>query len=58
MAEGIAIVGPNGGKSMFTDIIVGRHPPDADPDYDFSPSQKTMVSDNINYITFRDTYGR
>ncbi len=28
-----------------------------DPDYDFSPSQKTMVSDNIKYITFRDTYG-
>ena len=27
-----------------------------DPDYDFSPSQKTMVSDNIKYITFRDTY--
>ena len=25
--------------------------------YDFSPSQKTMVSDNIKYITFRDTYG-
>ena len=51
--EHIAIVGPNGGgKSMFVDIIVGRHPLLMhDPDYDFSPSQKTMVSDNIKYIT-------
>src|SRR5574344_1916513 len=57
--EHIAIVGPNGGgKSLFVDIIVGRHPLLMhDPDYDFSPSQKTMVSDNIKYITFRDTYG-
>lgn len=57
--EHIAVVGPNGGgKSMFVDIIVGRHPLLMhDPDYDFSPSQKTMVSDNIKYITFRDTYG-
>lgn len=43
---------------MFVDIIVGRHPLLMhDPDYDFSPSRKTMVSDNIKYITFRDTYG-
>ena len=57
--EHIAIVGPNGGgKSMFVDIIVGRHPLLMhDPEYDFAPSQKPMVSDNIKYITFRDTYG-
>lgn len=43
---------------MFVDIIVGRHPLLMhDPEYDFSPSRKTMVSDNIKYITFRDTYG-
>src|SRR5574344_182554 len=57
--EHIAIVGPNGGgKSMFVDMIVGRHPLLMhDPQYDFSPSTKTLVSDNIRYITFRDSYG-
>ncbi len=57
--EHIAIVGPNGGgKSMFVDIIVGRHPLLMhDPEYDFAPSTKPLVSDNIKYITFRDTYG-
>ncbi len=57
--EHIAIVGPNGsGKSMFVDMIVGRHPLLMhDPEYDFSPSVKELVSDNIKYITFRDSYG-
>ncbi|WP_024989228.1 ATP-binding cassette domain-containing protein [Segatella albensis] len=57
--EHIAIVGRNGcGKSMFVDMIVGRHPLlMRDPEYDFSPSCNEMVSDNIRYITFRDSYG-
>lgn len=57
--EQIAIVGPNGGgKTMLADIIVGRHPLlMRDPEYDFSPSKKPMVADNIKYITFRDAYG-
>jgi molybdate transport system ATP-binding protein len=57
--EHIAIVGPNGGgKSLLADIIIGRHPLLMhDPEYDFSPSKKERVSDNIRYITFRDTYG-
>ena len=57
--EHLAVVGPNGGgKSMFVDIMTGRHPlyPNL-VSYDFSPSTKELVSDNIKYITFRDTYG-
>lgn len=57
--EHIAVVGPNGsGKSMFIDIVIGRHPLlMTDPVYDFTPSKKKLVSENIKYITFRDSYG-
>lgn len=57
--EHIAVIGPNGGgKSMLMDIITGRHPVTAPtPEYDFSPSEKELVSDNIKYITFQDSYG-
>lgn len=57
--EHIAIVGPNaGGKSMFMDMVTGRHP--LIPrfvTYDFAPSTKSLVADNIKYITFKDSYG-
>ena len=57
--EQIAIVGPNGGgKTMLVNIITGSHPLLMhDPEYDFAPSTKKHVSDNIKYITFRDAYG-
>ena len=52
--EHIAIVGRNGaGKSMFVDLLTGRHP--AFPDmvrYGFDEPY-----DNQKYISFRDTYG-
>lgn len=57
--EHIAIVGSNGGgKTKFVDIITGRHPllPNP-PSYDFAPSVKPLVADNIKYIAFRDSYG-
>lgn len=57
--EHIAIVGANGsGKTMLVDMLVGRYPlMDNCIKYDFSPSQKTLVSDNIKYVTFCDCYG-
>ena len=57
--EHIAIVGPNGGgKTMLVDILIGKHPLlMVDPAYDFAPNTKKLVSDNIKYITFRDSYG-
>ena len=52
--EHIAIIGRNGsGKSMFVDILTGRHP--AFPDmvkYGFDEPYN-----NLKHITFRDTYG-
>ncbi|WP_296261366.1 ATP-binding cassette domain-containing protein [uncultured Phocaeicola sp.] len=58
--EHIAIVGPNGsGKSLLVDTLTGRYPLLAanKVKYDFSPSVSKLVSDNIKYITFRDSYG-
>ena len=52
--EHIAIIGRNGsGKSMFVDILTGRHP--AFPDmveYGFDEPYN-----NLKHISFRDTYG-
>lgn len=57
--EQIAIVGDNAaGKSRLVDIITSRYPLLLNEvHYDFSPSRKTMISENVKYITFRDSYG-
>ena len=57
--EHIAIVGPNGGgKSLLVDMITCAHPLLINgPEYDFSPSDDKMVSNNIQHITFHDSYG-
>lgn len=57
--EHIAIVGENGGgKTMLVEIITGRHPLLMnEPKYDFAPSKRESASENIRYITFRDSYG-
>ena len=57
--EQIAIVGDNAaGKSRLVDIITSRYPLLLNEvHYDFSPSQKKMVSENVKNSTFRDAYG-
>ncbi|MCM1108136.1 MAG: ATP-binding cassette domain-containing protein [Clostridium sp.] len=57
--EQIAIVGPNaGGKSRLVDIIMGRYPLLMNEvHYDFHPSPLRLISENIKYISFRDSYG-
>ena len=57
--EQVAIVGDNGaGKSMLVDVITGKHALlMTEVKYDFTPSKAKMVSDNIKYMTFRDSYG-
>lgn len=57
--EHIAIIGKNGsGKSMFVSMVTGAHPLKlGQPVYDFSPSKKTYVSENIKCISFEDAYG-
>lgn len=57
--EQIAIVGDNAsGKSRLVDIITSRYPLLMNEvKYNFGADAKPLVSDNIKYITFRDSYG-
>lgn len=57
--EQIAIVGENAaGKSRLVDIIIQRYPLLMNEvHYDFGQTEKKLVSENIKYITFRDSYG-
>lgn len=55
----IAIAGDNAaGKSRLIDIITGKYPLLLNEvRYDFAPSTLKLTSENIKYITFRDSYG-
>ncbi len=57
--EQLAIVGDNAaGKSRLVDILTSRYPLlGCDVTYDLSLTPDHLVSDNIRYITFRDSYG-
>ena len=57
--EQIAIVGDNAaGKSRLIEVLTGHFPLLMNEvKYDFSPSPLKMVSENLKYITFRDSYG-
>lgn len=57
--EQIAIAGDNAaGKSRLIEVLTGHFPLLMNEvQYDFSPSPLRMVSENLKYITFRDSYG-
>ena len=57
--EQVAIVGDNAsGKSRLVDILIGRLPLlRTEVQYDFTPSPFVRASENIKYISFRDSYG-
>lgn len=58
--EQLAIVGSNGsGKTRLVDVLTGKCAlmPMNGVHYDFAPSKAKMVSDNIKYLSFRDSYG-
>ncbi|MBR7052740.1 MAG: ATP-binding cassette domain-containing protein, partial [Bacteroidaceae bacterium] len=55
----LAVVGDNAaGKTRLVEILTQHYPLLLNEvRYDFSPSERTLVSDNLKYITFRDSYG-
>lgn len=57
--EQIAIAGDNAaGKSRLIEVLTGHFPLLMNEvQYNFSPSPLKMVSENLKYITFRDSYG-
>ena len=57
--EQIAIVGDNAaGKSRLLEVLNGHYPLLLNEVYyNFSPSKLRLVSENLKYITFRDSYG-
>ena len=59
-SEQLAIVGDNGsGKTRLVDVLTGKCAlmPMNEVKYDFTPSKAKLVSDNVKYLTFRDSYG-
>ncbi len=57
--EQVAFVGDNAaGKSRLIDILTGRWPLTEDVlHYNFRNKTSSLLSDNIKYISFRDSYG-
>ena len=57
--EQIAIVGDNAsGKTRLVEILTGHYPLfRTEVQYDFGPAERRLVSENVKYITFRDSYG-
>ena len=56
--EQVAVVGDNAaGKSRLIEVLTGHYPLLLNEvHYDFSPSRLRLASENMKYITFRDSY--
>ena len=59
VGEQLAIVGDNAsGKSILVDTLLGRYPLlQNEVHYHFPTVTSKLVSDNLKYISFRDSYG-
>lgn len=59
VGEQLAIVGDNAsGKSLLVGILLGRYPLlQNEVSYHFPNATSKMVSDNVKYMAFRDSYG-
>lgn len=57
--EQVAIIGDNAsGKTRLAEVLTGHYRlKDSAMRYDFGPGAKQYVSDNVKFITFRDSYG-
>lgn len=57
--EQVAIVGNNAaGKTRLVEVLTGHYPLlQNEVQYDFGLGAKRLVSENIKYISFRDSYG-
>ena len=57
--EQVAIIGDNAaGKSRLVEILTGHYPLLMNEvQYDFGPGAHRLVSENLRYISFRDSYG-
>ena len=58
-SEQVAIIGDNAaGKSRLVEILTGHYPLLRNEVlYDFGPDAHRLVSENLRYISFRDSYG-
>ena len=57
--EQVAIVGDNAaGKSRLVEVLMGHYPLlRQEVEYDFGPAERRLVSENVKYVSFRDSYG-
>ncbi|MCR4920717.1 MAG: ATP-binding cassette domain-containing protein [Bacteroidaceae bacterium] len=57
--EQVAIVGANAaGKSRLVEVLLGHYPLlRQEVEYDFGPAERRLVSENVKYVSFRDSYG-